>query len=105
MSLAPGVESFAPRVDEAVIADLRERLGRTRWPAQPGGGGWELGVDLAYLRELCEHWAGAYDFGASSGPSGGGRTPAGTASTSFAPRRERRPGVSRSCSSTAGREA
>jgi pimeloyl-ACP methyl ester carboxylesterase len=63
LSLAPGVEPFTPRVDEAVIADLRERLGRTRWPTQPEGVGWELGVDLAYLRGLCEHWAGAYDFG------------------------------------------
>jgi pimeloyl-ACP methyl ester carboxylesterase len=56
------VEAFAPRVDAGVVADLRERLARTRWPTQPAGPAWELGVDLGYLRELCDHWAGAYDF-------------------------------------------
>ncbi|HEX6116465.1 MAG TPA: epoxide hydrolase [Solirubrobacterales bacterium] len=60
---APGVEPFEPAVDDEVVADLRARLGRTRWPDQPGGIGWELGVDLGYLRALCEHWAAGYDFG------------------------------------------
>ncbi len=49
-------------VDEQVLEDLRERIARTRWPAQPAGIGWEHGMDLAYLRELCAHWAGAYDW-------------------------------------------
>ena len=26
------------------------------------GRGWELGVDIAYLRALCDHWARAYDW-------------------------------------------
>ena len=50
------------RVAEEVLDDLRERLARTRWPAQPAEEGWELGVDIAYLRELCDHWAGRYDW-------------------------------------------
>ena len=44
------------------MEDLRERLARTRWPEQPEGLGWELGIDVAYLRDLCEHWARDYDF-------------------------------------------
>src|SRR5918995_561807 len=56
-----GVEPFDIRVTEEQAADLRERLRRTRW-AQEAEGGWGLGADLAYLGELCEHWAGAYDF-------------------------------------------
>ena len=55
------LERFEIEIPEATFADLRERLARTRWPEQAGG--WELGVDLDYLRELCAHWADAYDPG------------------------------------------
>ncbi len=54
-------EQFEIRVGEEV-ADLRDRLGRTRWPEQPAGHGWDLGTDLGYARELCEHWRDRYDF-------------------------------------------
>lgn len=40
--------------------DLRERLARTRWPRQAERG-WELGIELGYLRELCTHWARRYE--------------------------------------------
>ena len=60
MSLPP--ESYGITVGEGTVDDLRERLGRTRWPEQPTGHGWDLGSDLAYVRELCDHWAKAYDF-------------------------------------------
>ena len=56
------VEDFRPRIEPEVVDDLRERLAHTRWPSQPGEPGWELGVDLVYLRELCHHWASDYDF-------------------------------------------
>jgi pimeloyl-ACP methyl ester carboxylesterase len=55
------VERFEVALPEGAIAELRERLDRTRWPDQPPDLGWELGVDLAYLRELCEHWADSYE--------------------------------------------
>jgi len=59
----PGaVEPFEVRVAEQVLDDLRLRLGRTRWPEQPADEGWELGVDVAYLRELCGYWANHYDW-------------------------------------------
>ena len=62
MSRKPSaVEAYAIQVPAEVVADLRERLERTRWAEQPGEG-WELGTDLGYARELCDHWAGAYDF-------------------------------------------
>jgi pimeloyl-ACP methyl ester carboxylesterase len=60
--LSDAIESFEPRIEPAVVEDLRERLGHTRWPEQPRELGWELGVDLAYLRSLCDHWAANYDF-------------------------------------------
>jgi pimeloyl-ACP methyl ester carboxylesterase len=55
-------QPFEISVPEPVLEDLRERLGRTRWPPQPAGLGWEMGADLAYLRELCAHWATEYDW-------------------------------------------
>jgi pimeloyl-ACP methyl ester carboxylesterase len=54
--------AYEVRVADGTVADLRERLGRTRWPEQPPGAGWELGADLRYARELCEHWYDGYDF-------------------------------------------
>ena len=59
---------MAPRpfridVPEAALEDLRDRLARTRWPEPvTGDDGWELGADLAYLRELCAHWRDGYDW-------------------------------------------
>jgi pimeloyl-ACP methyl ester carboxylesterase len=50
------------QVDEQAIADLRDRLGRTRWPEQPAGHGWDLGTEFAYVRLLCDHWREGYDF-------------------------------------------
>jgi pimeloyl-ACP methyl ester carboxylesterase len=58
---------MAPRpytieVPDAALDDLRERLGRTRWPEQIPVTGWDYGVDVAYLRELCEYWRDDYDW-------------------------------------------
>ena len=50
----PEPQPYEIAVDEQVLDDLRERIARTRWPAQPAGIGWEHGMDLAYLRELCD---------------------------------------------------
>ena len=52
------------RVDipESALADLRERLARTRWPEAETVDDWSQGVPLAYLRELCEYWASGYDW-------------------------------------------
>lgn len=55
------VETFEVAINDAVFDDLRLRIERTRWPIQPDGLGWEHGGDVGYLRELCEHWASAYD--------------------------------------------
>lgn len=56
------VEPFTVTASDAVVADLRERLARTRWPDQIDGTGWDLGTDLGFVRELCEHWATGFDW-------------------------------------------
>ena len=55
-------EPYEIAVDQSVLDDLRGRLERTRWPDQPADAEWELGVDIGYLRQLCDHWARAYDW-------------------------------------------
>ncbi|WP_433367416.1 epoxide hydrolase family protein [Actinoplanes sp. CA-142083] len=52
-------------VDDAAVADLRERLRRTRWPEEATTPGWEQGTPLAYAKGLCSYWADGYDFAAA----------------------------------------
>ena len=56
------VEPFTIRVDDEVLADLRERIRRTRWPDEVPGVGWAQGTDLSYLRDLLDYWADGFDW-------------------------------------------
>jgi pimeloyl-ACP methyl ester carboxylesterase len=56
------IERFEVKVEDTVLADLRDRLGRTRFPDQIEGTSWEYGVPVAYLRELADYWRTAYDW-------------------------------------------
>jgi pimeloyl-ACP methyl ester carboxylesterase len=56
------IEPFKIDVPDAVLRDLRERLGRVRWPNQIEGSGWEYGVPVEYMREFVEHWRTKYDW-------------------------------------------
>ncbi|MBA9001859.1 epoxide hydrolase family protein [Thermomonospora cellulosilytica] len=56
------IRPFRVRVPEAELADLRDRLGRTRWPSEIGGQGWSRGVPVGYLKELAAYWADGYDW-------------------------------------------
>ncbi|WP_405798458.1 epoxide hydrolase family protein [Streptomyces sp. NBC_01506] len=58
----PHPEPFTARTDPDVLEDLRARLRATRWPDVPQGAGWSLGTDLAYHRELVDHWANGFDW-------------------------------------------
>jgi pimeloyl-ACP methyl ester carboxylesterase len=56
------IEPFAIAVDEEVLADLRDRIRRTRWPDDVAGTGWDHGTDRDYLRSLLATWAGEFDW-------------------------------------------
>jgi pimeloyl-ACP methyl ester carboxylesterase len=56
---------FHVRIGDEAIADLRDRLRRTRWPEPATADGWAQGTPLAYARELCHYWADRYDFAAA----------------------------------------
>jgi pimeloyl-ACP methyl ester carboxylesterase len=49
-------------ISQGALDDLRDRLGRTRWPDELPGVGWDLGVPLDYLKGLAGYWATAYDW-------------------------------------------
>ncbi len=56
------VEPFAIAVDDAVLDDLGQRIGRSRWPGLVAGTGWDGGMDVGYLRDLLATWAGDFDW-------------------------------------------
>src|ERR1700712_373977 len=53
---------FALHIPDADIADLRERLARTRFPDSAPGEAWAYGTNVAYLRELTEYWRAKFDW-------------------------------------------
>src|SRR5205809_5189603 len=63
------LEPFRIAVPDAVLADLRERLARTRFPDEIPDSGWTYGTNLAYLRELVAYWRERFDWrAAEAGP-------------------------------------
>ena len=56
------VVPFTIRVEDAVLADLKDRLARTRFPDEIPDTGWEYGTNLAYLKELVAYWKDHFDW-------------------------------------------
>ena len=56
------IQPFTIAVSPFVISDLRERLGRARWPDEIEGSQWEYGTDLHYLEDLCTHWGHGFEW-------------------------------------------
>ena len=53
---------FTLLIPDAAIAELRERLARTRWPDEPPLPPWSTGTSVAYLRELIDYWRTGFDW-------------------------------------------
>jgi len=53
---------FRLEVPEAALADLRERLDRTRFPDEPPLEPWSTGTSLAYLKEIVSYWRTRFDW-------------------------------------------
>ncbi len=53
---------FQISIPDDVLADLRERLERTRWPDQLPEAGWDYGANLDYMKELIEYWRTCFDW-------------------------------------------
>ena len=55
-------QPFTLHVPDAELADLRERLARTRFPDTAPGDPWAYGTSVDALRGLVEYWRGAFDW-------------------------------------------
>ena len=53
---------FRLQVADAAIADLRERLARTRLPDEAPDSPWLYGTSLAYMQELLRYWKDGFDW-------------------------------------------
>jgi epoxide hydrolase len=62
MSTTPTVERFHIDIPRADLDDLRDRLGRTRWPDELPEVGWSYGVPLGYVRDLADYWRDGYNW-------------------------------------------
>ena len=56
------VQPFTINVPQADLDDLRDRLGRTRWPDALPDVGWRYGAPLSYIKELADYWQSSYDW-------------------------------------------
>ena len=56
------IRPFKIAVPDDVLTDLQNRLKRTRWPDQPAGTGWDLGVPLDTMKDLVAYWQTVYDW-------------------------------------------
>jgi hypothetical protein len=58
-----GVTAYRVDIPASMIADLRDRLRRTRWPDKPTPD-WSDGVPSAFMRELVAYWTESFDWSA-----------------------------------------
>jgi len=58
----PTPRPFRLQVPDAAVADLKERLARTRFPDEPPLEPWATGTSLAYMKELVLYWANGFDW-------------------------------------------
>ncbi len=55
------ITPFRVSIDPAAIADLRDRLARTRFPDEVDGAGPGYGIPTPYVRQLCDYWREEFD--------------------------------------------
>jgi microsomal epoxide hydrolase len=63
--MAPRVEKRVLAVSDGAIADLRERLARTRLPDAAPGAPWAYGTDVSWLGDLLAYWREKFDWRAA----------------------------------------
>src|SRR4026209_2961732 len=56
---------FRIQVPDAVLTDLKQRLGRKRFPDAIPGSDWDYGTNLPYLKALVAYWRDTFDWRAA----------------------------------------
>jgi pimeloyl-ACP methyl ester carboxylesterase len=59
---AEAIKPFRVHVADDVLADLRARLARTRWPDEPPLEPWSTGTSVDYLQQLVAYWRDRFDW-------------------------------------------
>ena len=62
MSGTTEIRPFRVDMPDEAIADLRRRIGATRWPSRELVDDRSQGVQLATIQELARYWATEYDW-------------------------------------------
>jgi pimeloyl-ACP methyl ester carboxylesterase len=57
-----GSQRYRVAVPEETLADLKDRIARTRWPDEVPGAGWDYGTNLAFLHGLLARWQDGFDW-------------------------------------------
>jgi microsomal epoxide hydrolase len=60
--VSEAIVPFRCEIPDAVLDDLRDRLGRTRWPDELNDADWSYGTDQSTLKELCAYWRDGFDW-------------------------------------------
>src|SRR5215471_6708310 len=61
-SAAMQPEQFRIEFTDAAVADLRDRIGRTRWPGDYGNDEWKYGANQEWMQETLAYWRDEFDF-------------------------------------------
>jgi len=56
------IQAFTIHLAQSTLDELRERLGRTRWPDEVEGAGWDYGTYGGYLKGLVDYWQHSFDW-------------------------------------------
>ncbi len=56
------VTPYRINVPDSVLADLKARLARTRFPSEIEGSAWDYGANLGYLKELVAYWQTSFNW-------------------------------------------
>src|SRR5581483_11819871 len=59
---AAAIRPFSVNVPDAALADLKRRVGMTRWPERETVADDTQGVKLATMQSLARYWAADYDW-------------------------------------------
>jgi hypothetical protein len=55
------IKPFRIAISDDILADLKSRLARTRWPEAELVDDWSQGAPLKWIQEICAYWANGYD--------------------------------------------
>ncbi len=56
------IETFNLSIPQSELNDLKERIGKVRWPDEIENSNWQFGTSLSYIKELSTYWKQEFDW-------------------------------------------